>query len=433
MGTIRKLNNRNLPAFHWEPFYYIRDVDIVPPAKISALVSASPSFKDNDGSSIHINVHVHSTYVMHLVTSPFLKNSTQERFDVFFFNITHTDSESFLSKTIDTMISAAASRAASSFSTDYSVVVGLDTESGDNREIELIQISTQDHCILLHKKSQLFQSSILWKLLSNSLPGFENKLVFCGADIVGDVLGLHSIKRTSKQFILGGVLDLSPIYSKWFPRNGAPSIAVNAVKYDQPIAFDNFIGLRKMCELVVASNWVKDRRVTVSDWRLVNLSPEQLKYAALDAWISWKLGQYAFYHLKHLGISRHIFSTNSMEYSEKLCEIHSLATAFSDIETAKAVSVSSAQKYDSRTVEFPCDQYASHMRLGSSVIIQIISPGGSNEGVTIKGEVSYSFGKVARVLLDSTIEKLPSFLESDLMIYLSLQYDLPLQLQKLWL
>lgn len=178
----------------------------------------------------------------------------------------------------------------------FKLIVGLDTERIDGK-VALIQLSTSSICILIHRDSQLFDSPALCALLNNTFPEYENRRIFSGAAITGDVQGIQDINRSGEPFKVCGVLDLTPIYSRWYPIGAPPSPAL-AVSMELKV--DQQMGLKAMFEKVLGPSWKK--RIHHGWSEPLNLG--HLKYAALDAWVSCKLGIHAYENLHTYGVDK---------------------------------------------------------------------------------------------------------------------------------
>mmetsp|Transcript_30104 Transcript_30104/g.35479 ORF Transcript_30104/g.35479 Transcript_30104/m.35479 type:complete len:747 (+) Transcript_30104:53-2293(+) len=143
-------------------------------------------------------------------------------------------------------------------------VMGIDTETGKNGGVSLIQL-----CVFCGKNKP-------WKVVvatskSGSFPKIARLLsgkyrkvrpICAGAEVYGDVLMMGAI-----DIKIFAALDISS--------------ANNTTQC---------IGLRQMLDNEIGTEWVKDKAVTCSDWDNLPLNLPQLKYAALDAWASQVLG-----------------------------------------------------------------------------------------------------------------------------------------------
>ena len=140
-------------------------------------------------------------------------------------------------------------------------VIGFDTETkpafkkGVSHPISLIQFSVNNDVFLFRINKVGFDHNII-NILSNS------KILKVGIDLNNDISGLKKINS----FIDQNFLDLN-------------QLALNK-------GFQS-IGAVKLCIMLLGARISKKQRL--SDWSLENLSPSQLKYAAIDAWICPKI------------------------------------------------------------------------------------------------------------------------------------------------
>ena len=140
-------------------------------------------------------------------------------------------------------------------------VIGFDTETkpafkkGVSHPISLIQLSVNNDVFLFRINKVGFDHNII-NILSNS------KILKVGIDLNNDISGLKKINS----FIDQNFLDLN-------------QLALNK-------GFQS-IGAVKLCIMLLGARISKKQRL--SDWSLENLSPSQLKYAAIDAWICPKI------------------------------------------------------------------------------------------------------------------------------------------------
>ena len=93
--------------------------------------------------------------------------------------------------------------------------IGFKTESDSKGKIQLIQLSSHNVAINIHRRSGLFQSSLLKDLLSNKIPGRENRIVFCGADLAAHAIRLLGLTDISSPMKLHRALDITPIFSEY--------------------------------------------------------------------------------------------------------------------------------------------------------------------------------------------------------------------------
>ena len=140
-------------------------------------------------------------------------------------------------------------------------VIGFDTETkpafkkGVSHPISLIQFSVNNDVFLFRINKVGFDHNII-NILSDS------NILKVGIDLNNDISGLKKINSFSDQ----NFLDLN-------------QLALNK-------GFQS-IGAVKLCIMLLGARISKKQRL--SDWSLENLSPSQLKYAAIDAWICPKI------------------------------------------------------------------------------------------------------------------------------------------------
>lgn len=217
------------------------------------------------------------------------------------------------------------------------VVVGIDCEDWKGRT-ETIQLSCYDRCIVLHRSSGALNAKSLRDLLENRWPGV--RCVFTGAELAGDAVDLaflHTKVSTSASGfaaavlaaealddeaddeqpslstpaavvapgaasggtapggpLLHGAIDLTPVYS-----NGSNTLVSDDAEVLTPM------GLKVMFNNTFGSEWVKDKKVTTSDWSKAALSPAQIKYCVLDAWVSMMMGVHVLEKLKIVSLRKY--------------------------------------------------------------------------------------------------------------------------------
>jgi len=139
--------------------------------------------------------------------------------------------------------------------------LGFDTETkpsfikGPNNRIALLQLATNDDAFLFRiNKTKL--PEMLVRILANP------DIIKVGAAINDDIKGLQK-------------------YSDF-----APAGFVELQNYVSDFGIESN-GLRKLAGIVL--NFRISKRYQVSNWESNNLSEGQLKYAATDAWVSYKV------------------------------------------------------------------------------------------------------------------------------------------------
>ena len=136
-------------------------------------------------------------------------------------------------------------------------VVGFDTETrpsfkaGVTNKVSLLQLSTPETCYLFRLNRIRLDNRIL-KILT------AKRIVKVGADVAGDMRSLHVLRSFREQ----GFVDL------------------------QQLAAGSGIGeksLRKLAAITLGLRVSKAQRL--SNWEAATLTPQQMMYAAVDAWI----------------------------------------------------------------------------------------------------------------------------------------------------
>uniref|UniRef100_A0A7N1A074 3'-5' exonuclease domain-containing protein n=1 Tax=Kalanchoe fedtschenkoi TaxID=63787 RepID=A0A7N1A074_KALFE len=150
------------------------------------------------------------------------------------------------------------------------VVVGLDVEwkpqhvSGVSSKAAIVQLCLDTKCLiiqLLHMNEGVAQS--LKDFLVN--PGFT----FAGVGIEADVTKLKNDYGLAGNVKTADVGELA--VKKWSGLGNKP-------------------GLQELASRIVGLNVTKPNDVTVSNWEANTLTKEQVEYATIDAYASFKLG-----------------------------------------------------------------------------------------------------------------------------------------------
>ncbi len=135
-------------------------------------------------------------------------------------------------------------------------ILGFDTETrpsfkaGVIHQVALLQISTPEKCYLFRLSHMALPTEII-KVLESP------KIIKLGADILNDIRALKSLKRFKER----GFVDLQKIIHEWGIEEKS---------------------LRKMSAIVLGKRISKAQRL--SNWEAVQLTPQQMNYAATDAW-----------------------------------------------------------------------------------------------------------------------------------------------------
>lgn len=136
-------------------------------------------------------------------------------------------------------------------------IIGFDTETrpafqkGLSYKMSLLQLSTQDTAVLI--RLQLVDlSPVIIRILQSAA------VLKIGAAIRDDIRGLQKVKRYKP----AGFIDLQSIVGDW----GIESLSV-----------------KKMAAIVLGIKVSKAQRL--SNWDALQLTPSQIDYAAVDAWV----------------------------------------------------------------------------------------------------------------------------------------------------
>ncbi len=136
-------------------------------------------------------------------------------------------------------------------------VIGFDTETrpsfskGVHYTVSLLQLSTETTAILFRLKKVILSPTIIAILC-------DEGVLKIGAAIRDDL----RILRAYQEFTPAGFIDLQSIVSKW----GIKELSV-----------------RKMAAIVLSRRISKAQRL--SNWEATRLTPSQMDYAAMDAWV----------------------------------------------------------------------------------------------------------------------------------------------------
>ena len=266
---------------------------------------------------------------------------------------------------------------------DGFVVCGFDTETGKKGDVELIQLCMKNCVILIHKHSGLFSSEHLKRFFLNEL--FPDKrIVFAGAELAtADALDLLQIGLP-----VVGLLDLTPVYSQPDERH-LSFFSIDIKK---------FVSLKGMFNATFGTTWHKDKKITCSDWGVKELTMPQIKYAALDAWTSSELGIHALQTYQTRGIYKMIFAT--IDTNLALCVNDELLVKQMirqgreleemNVKEPKIAVVDNLRmvRYRANSLELSCFDYGNRVHKNiKRVEIRLISPGGSDRGVSLFSEV----------------------------------------------
>eukprot|EP01036_Dinobryon_divergens_P030194 gene30194-39397_t len=363
------------------------------------------------------------------IQSPLANKLPQRNIEVVYFDTSPPSTDEILLSSLTAMVTN------NSLSSSGLVVCGLDSESDRSGSVELIQLCMGDMAILIHRRSELFSSVYLRKFFLNEL--FPNEtIVFAGAELASsDALDMLHIGLP-----ITGLLDLTPIFSQ-----------ILAEGYTPPISFsddsDHTMSLKEMFNSVFESRWLKDKTISKCDWSIKELTLQQVKYAALDAWASAALGIRALKVHQYDGIYKMIFTTSNESdlairsgNELRLKEIVRLTREIEKLkkEKPKCIDIENMQASPSKgVIEINCFSYGNHLHRNiKKVEIRILSPGGSLKGVTMMATVIESKGRVSNIVLDmDSLSELNPFIESgseDQQRLIELQTDTVNHIVKYW-
>lgn len=159
-------------------------------------------------------------------------------------------------------------------------VLGMDVETDDLCETQLLQLSTDSRAVLLRIPILMQPPTGDEALAAEGLHMLrriinDDALLKCGCELRKDALDL--LYDTNFQVRMRGGRDFSPALKR--PQS-----------YGHADGFVPVMGLVEAFNARHGTALVKDKNVTCSDWRAEELSTIQLKYAAMDAWMSFRLG-----------------------------------------------------------------------------------------------------------------------------------------------
>ena len=155
-------------------------------------------------------------------------------------------------------------------------VVGFDTESGLQGDVCVLQLCLGAHCLIVRARGKNKAPLHRWAL-RDLLSNEGSRYVFAGAELASDALNLAAV--TNYAVRMHGGLDFTPRFARLALREG------------------DTVGLRTIVDDVLTHKdgpaWVKDKTITCSDWATQRLTLQQIKYAALDAWASARIGSHS--------------------------------------------------------------------------------------------------------------------------------------------
>ena len=153
----------------------------------------------------------------------------------------------------------------------HKLLVGLDTEwlpnfaPGDDHPIAILQLCVGHHCLIF----QILHADYIPPSLHAFLA--DPRHTFCGVGIQEDAKKLYDHHGLR----VGSVADLNEL--------------ARLASGDHHSEY-RYMGLKKMAVALLGKEMLKQLQVTLSTWDAVNLDIEQIEYAAIDAFVSFKLG-----------------------------------------------------------------------------------------------------------------------------------------------
>ena len=145
------------------------------------------------------------------------------------------------------------------------IILGMDVEwrpnrwRGSNNRVALLQLATGSHCLLV----QMLYLDTTPKLLGEC---FSNPQVQLGG--VGVVEDARKLARDHGINCERQAIDLNLLAAKKMKQERVRTL-----------------GLKKLAEIVLGLPVAKNKRITMSDWSRHCLGPDQVQYAAQDAWL----------------------------------------------------------------------------------------------------------------------------------------------------
>ncbi|KAL3331121.1 hypothetical protein AABB24_034760 [Solanum stoloniferum] len=159
------------------------------------------------------------------------------------------------------------------------LLVGLDVEwratrnpAEENPPLALLQLCVGLRCIVFQLIHADYIPNSLFSFLGN--PNFS----FVGVSVNGDCVKLYE----NYTLFVANPVDLN-------------KLAMSVYEID---AYGR-IGLKRMAHEVLGKVMEKPHHVTMSDWDAEELVYEQVEYACIDAFMSFKLGMKLFYELNN--------------------------------------------------------------------------------------------------------------------------------------
>ena len=332
-------------------------------------------FEERDGT--WIKTLSDKSNITHLkINSPL-----QTEFDCWYFGHFTDKYESELEDKLNMMLTDAVI-------TNGMAVIGLDTEDGGR----LIQFSSKHYAVLIHRSSGLMESACLKAFLANQN---NQKVIFTGAAIAVDAISVR----------ICGLYDLTPICSVLYPKY-PHSVAEPLDDSEVLGACEDCIhsvSLKHMFEEKYKKLWVKEDPHNGFSWMHPDLSLTQLKYAALDAWVSHALGVDIVERFAPYGLFKYIFATTSLSEPLRFAfnEMYKLTDALWSLHSRNRMSVSSIKDIErvQSVLQLEATCSSRSIKDGHVVLFTVYHPQGSEKGVSIEGEVLDVVGQRALIKL----------------------------------
>ena len=326
--------------------------------------------EESDGT--WIKVLSNKNNIKHLkINSP---NQTQ--FDCWYFGESTEEYESVLADKLNKLRTDAVAE-------HGMAVVGFDTEGFDS----LMQLGSGRNAVLIHRSSGLMDSECLKSFLANQ------KILFVGADVAKDALLLP----------IHGLYDLTPIFSVLYPIFSHLQVEIrnDFEVLDACEGSAHSVSLKAMYKKVYDKTWVKGDLNHGYSWGCPDLTLSQLKYAALDAWVSRTVGVYVVQRFAAPGLFKHVFTTLTLSEQLRvvLWNVHRKTHIIMGLYSDSAMSVLSVKMLSNTQVEVEFANSTSHIREGDVVLFTLYHPQGSKTGVRIKGEVVDVIGQGVLIAL----------------------------------
>ncbi|KAK4428779.1 hypothetical protein Salat_1177800 [Sesamum alatum] len=154
---------------------------------------------------------------------------------------------------------------------DRKLFVGLDTEwrpsftRGEDHLVAILQLCVGNHCLIFQLLHTDFIPAALHAFLADS------QYTFCGIGVKEDVRKLYD----QYDLWVRNVTDLNERLAR--------------AGLEEDVSRNMRMGLKRMAMAVLGKEMLKPKRVTLSKWDSYNLYFDQIEYAAIDAFVSYKI------------------------------------------------------------------------------------------------------------------------------------------------